>query len=112
MKLREIVCVVTGGVQGIGRAIVEEYVAHGARPAILDLNGDAAMQYADELRARAASMPVAIAATSPRARTLPPPRVHVERDLGRCQVLVNNAGLALWGRRSTSPRTSGAGRST
>ena len=42
MKLRERVCVVTGGVQGIGRAIVEEYVAHGARPAILDLNGDAA----------------------------------------------------------------------
>ena len=52
MKLQDKVCVVTGGVQGIGRAIVEEYIANGARPAILDVNGDLATRYAEELGAR------------------------------------------------------------
>jgi NAD(P)-dependent dehydrogenase (short-subunit alcohol dehydrogenase family) len=96
MKLQGKVCVVTGGVQGIGRAIVEEYVREGARPAILDVNGEGAEAYAQELRNRGVDArgyrcdvsvrdEVAAAATA------------VERDLGRCDVLVNNAGLNLIG---------------
>jgi NAD(P)-dependent dehydrogenase (short-subunit alcohol dehydrogenase family) len=96
VKLRERVCVVTGGVQGIGRAIVEEYVAHGARPAILDLNGDAAAQYADELRARGVDARGYRCDVSSR-EDVAAAASAVERDLGRCQVLVNNAGLALMG---------------
>ena len=92
MKLRERVCVVTGGVQGIGRAIVEEYVAHGARPAILDLNGDAATQYADELRARGVDARGYRCDVSSR-EDVAAAASAVERDLGRCQVLVNNAVL-------------------
>ena len=42
MKLQGKVAVVTGGASGIGRAIVERYVAEGARVAIGDLDRDEA----------------------------------------------------------------------
>jgi NAD(P)-dependent dehydrogenase (short-subunit alcohol dehydrogenase family) len=96
MKLQDKVCVVTGGVQGIGRAIVEEYVAHGGRPAILDINGEAASGYAEELRARGVDARGYRCDVSERADVAAAAGA-VGRDLGRCEVLVNNAGLALMG---------------
>lgn len=96
MKLRHKVCVVTGGVQGIGRAIVEQYVAEGARVAVLDLNGDAAAVYAEELRGRGFDARGYRCDVSVRDEVLVAAEA-VERDLGRCDVLVNNAGLALMG---------------
>ena len=96
MKLENKVCVVTGGVQGIGRAIVEEYAREGARVAVADVNGEGAEAYAEELRARGieacgyrcdVSVRDDVAAVAD----------AVERDLGRCEVLVCNAGIALMG---------------
>src|SRR5204863_4982697 len=89
-------CVVTGGVQGIGRAIVEEYVREGARPAILDVNVEAAEAYADELRGRGVNARGYRCDVSVRDEVSAAADA-VERDLGRCEVLVNNAGLALMG---------------
>ena len=42
MKLQGRVAIVTGGARGIGRAIVERYVAEGARVAIADLTWEEA----------------------------------------------------------------------
>ena len=96
MKLQDKVCVVTGGVQGIGRAIVEEYVAQGARPAVLDVNGEAVIDYAEELRARGIDARGYRCDVSVRDDVVAAAEA-VERELGRCEVLVNNAGLALMG---------------
>jgi NAD(P)-dependent dehydrogenase (short-subunit alcohol dehydrogenase family) len=96
MKLDGKVCVVTGAAQGIGRAIVDEFVREGARPAILELNLEAAEAYAEELRragADARAYPCDVSEKSSVAEA-----AHaVGADLGPCDVLVNNAGIALMG---------------
>ena len=96
MKLENKVCVVTGGVQGIGRAIVEEYAREGARIAIPELNGDRAREYADELRERGVEAVGVDCDVADRA-SVGAAAERIERELGRCDVLVNNAGIALMG---------------
>jgi NAD(P)-dependent dehydrogenase (short-subunit alcohol dehydrogenase family) len=96
MKLAGKVCVVTGAVQGIGRAILEEYVREGARAAILDVNDAAAEEYANELRAR--GIDAFAVACDVAERTSVAAAADAVRDaLGPCDVLVNNAGIALMG---------------
>jgi NAD(P)-dependent dehydrogenase (short-subunit alcohol dehydrogenase family) len=96
MKLENKVCVVTGGARGIGRAIVEEYVREGARVAVPDLDGDLTEAYADELRGRGVDARGYRCDVADREDVLAVADA-VERDLGRCEVLVNNAGVALMG---------------
>ncbi|MBD0289655.1 MAG: SDR family oxidoreductase [Thermoleophilia bacterium] len=96
MKLRDKVCVVTGGAQGIGRAIAEEYVSEGARVAILDLNGAAAEACADALRGRGTDAVGIQCDVAERDSVFEAAQAAAER-LGPCDVLVNNAGVALMG---------------
>jgi NAD(P)-dependent dehydrogenase (short-subunit alcohol dehydrogenase family) len=96
MKLEGKVCVVTGGVQGIGRAIVEELAGEGARPAILDLNREGAERYAEELRGRGIDARGYEVDVADRASVVAAAD-RVADDLGPCDVLVNNAGIALMG---------------
>jgi len=51
MELKDKVAVVTGGVSGLGRATVEEFIRAGARVAIFDLNEDDGKALADSLGA-------------------------------------------------------------
>jgi NAD(P)-dependent dehydrogenase (short-subunit alcohol dehydrogenase family) len=67
--------IVTGGMQGIGAAIVRRLEASGARVAVWDLDGKPKVDVSD-----AASIEAAV------ARAL--------SELGRIDVLVNNAGIA------------------
>jgi 3-oxoacyl-[acyl-carrier protein] reductase len=67
--------VVTGGVQGIGAAIVKRLKASGAKVAIWDLDGDPRVDVTD---------PASIDAALKKALA----------DLGKVDVLVNNAGIA------------------
>lgn len=92
-SLRGRVAVVTGGAQGIGRAIASRLAEAGADIAIADLNVDAAetaaTQIADEhgVRAMGVSMDVADGAAVDHAA------VQVIGTLGGIDVWVNNAGL-------------------
>ena len=78
--------IVTGGASGIGRATVRRMAAHGARVAILDLNGEAAADVAREVGGVALAVDVAHGEAVAEAV-----RAAAER-LGGLSLLFNNAG--------------------
>jgi 3-oxoacyl-[acyl-carrier protein] reductase len=88
--LNERIAVVTGGAQGIGRAVVERFLACGARIAIWDR--DVAMATSTAAALGASVKAVACDVTDPAS-------VAAARDatlaaFGRIDILVNNAGIA------------------
>jgi NAD(P)-dependent dehydrogenase (short-subunit alcohol dehydrogenase family) len=83
--------VVTGGGAGIGRAIVEAYVALGARVAVLEL--DAAR--CDDLQERLGDRHLVMQGDVRADETVALFFDRVRDDLGRIDVLVNNVGDAL-----------------
>jgi 3-oxoacyl-[acyl-carrier protein] reductase len=84
--------VVTGGAQGIGRAIVERLLDSGAAVAIWDRDGKLASETADALkrnrRVEAVAADVTDRAAIERARDA------TLEAFGRIDILVNNAGIA------------------
>ena len=84
--------VVTGGAQGIGRAVVERLIAGGAAVAIWDRDKALAEKTAKELGSRGKVIAIGVDVTDF-------PSVERARDetlkaLGRIDILVNNAGIA------------------
>jgi 3-oxoacyl-[acyl-carrier protein] reductase len=86
------VVVITGGVGGIGRGLAELFAADGDSVVVADLDGDAAEQIAKDLRNGGhTALAVAVDVTD-EASTLHMAGV-VTAEMGRIDVLVNNAGL-------------------
>ena len=90
IDLKNRIAVVTGGAQGIGRAITERFIASGAKVAIWDLDKDLAEKTAKELGASAKVYAVDV--TDP-ASVEAGVKATVG-DLKRIDILVNNAGIA------------------
>jgi NAD(P)-dependent dehydrogenase (short-subunit alcohol dehydrogenase family) len=88
------VAVVTGAASGIGRALAVDLAKLGAQLALADVNS-AGLEETQRMLGNAASRTYTVdvakaAAVEDFARA-------VERDFGRAQLLVNNAGVALMG---------------
>ncbi|NBQ28206.1 MAG: SDR family oxidoreductase, partial [Rhodobacteraceae bacterium] len=81
------IAVVTGAARGIGRAIAEALIAHGAKVAICDLNIDAVSKTAQDIGA----LPLQCDVT--RATDITAMIDAVERDLGSIDIFVSNAGI-------------------
>jgi 3-oxoacyl-[acyl-carrier protein] reductase len=84
--------VVTGGAQGIGRAIVERFLASGATVAIWDRELALAQKTADELKA--AGRVIAVAVDVRDYADVERARDATREAIGRIDILVNNAGIA------------------
>lgn len=90
------VVLVTGGGQGNGAAIAQAFAAAGASVAVVDLNGDAARQVADRIAAdggKATAFQVDVSD----AQACNALADAVEGQMGRLNVLVNNAGILVRG---------------
>ena len=87
------VAIVTGGNRGIGRGIVEALHAEGATVVLTARDAGAAAKAAGEVGARAAGIACDVRDESSVARLF----AEVEKLHGGCDVLVNNAGIGIFG---------------
>ncbi len=93
MRLKDHVALITGGAQGIGRAIAETFAREGAKIAICDVNEAAAQQTALEIKQKfnvethAAKVNVTVYDDCEKWVTA------VVEKLGKADILVNNAGI-------------------
>jgi 3-oxoacyl-[acyl-carrier protein] reductase len=86
------VALVTGGAQGIGRAIVEALLDNGAQVAIVDIDSQQTDQTAREL-AESGKSCLALAGDVADMRQMQQAVGQVLNQLGRIDILVNNAGV-------------------
>ena len=86
------IAAVTGGAQGIGRAIVERFLDSGATVAIWDRDLDLARKTADALKGRGRVVAIAVDVTQ--YADVERARDATLKDFGRIDILVNNAGIA------------------
>lgn len=84
---------VTGGANGIGRAIAEHFARAGARVAIGDIDGEAAQRAASELGREAIGAPLDVGDEASYAAFLD----AAEKAHGHLGVLINNAGVDWMG---------------
>jgi len=86
------VAIVTGGAQGIGRAIADRFAREGASIAVVDINADLARQTADEMRRHnvsAESYTVDVSDTEAVRGAV----TSIIGQFSRVDILVNNAGI-------------------
>ncbi len=87
------VALVTGGAKGIGAEVCERLAAAGHQVLVADLDVAAAEATAVRLRA-AGGQALALALDVGRPESIAQAFEHVERNFGRCDILVNCAGIA------------------
>jgi len=92
VRLRDKVGLVTGGGSGIGRAIAVRFAAEGAQVVVNDLTVERAETTVKGMVAGRGRAVAADVSDSAQVRAM---FAAVERDFGRLDVLVNNAGIGL-----------------
>lgn len=92
MRLKDKVCIVTGGGSGIGRATCRVFAREGAKVVVADRNADAAAVVAKELSG-ALAMTVDVSKSAEVRRMID----DTVQRFGRLDVIVNNAGYGTFG---------------
>jgi 3-oxoacyl-[acyl-carrier protein] reductase len=91
--LQNHIAVVTGAASGIGRAIALGYAREGAQVALLDINGKAAAEAAQEIRSAGGSAMSFVLDVVRRDDCIAVAKQIAEK-VGPVSILVNNAGIA------------------
>ncbi|MCL4802677.1 MAG: glucose 1-dehydrogenase [Anaerolineae bacterium] len=89
MRLKDKVCIVTGGAAGIGKATAERFVEEGATVVICDLNEELGRKTAEAIGPKASFVKVNVADRQAVGEFVD----GVVEKYGRVDVLVNNAGV-------------------
>jgi 3-oxoacyl-[acyl-carrier protein] reductase len=87
------VVAITGAARGLGRAMAERFAAEGAAVAIADADGDGAREAADAIAAASGGRTLADRVDVTSAAQVDAWIARTQRELGRLDVLVNNAGI-------------------
>jgi 2-dehydro-3-deoxy-L-rhamnonate dehydrogenase (NAD+) len=90
IDLKGRVAIVTGGAQGIGRAVSERFAASGAQVEIWDIDGNLAASTAKEIGAGASGSAVDVTDPAAVAAAVS----AIEARLGSVDILVTSAGMA------------------
>ncbi|OYY63745.1 SDR family oxidoreductase [Sphingomonas sp. 28-62-11] len=96
LGLNDAVVVLTGAASGIGAAMADQLAAKGARLALIDKNGDALAVTVDRARAAGVEVTGHVIDVTDRAAVAALPE-QVLAAHGRTTVLVNGAGVTLFG---------------
>lgn len=92
LGLQERVCVVTGAGSGIGAETAHELARAGAWVAVMDVNGQAAAEVASAIQTNGGRA-IDVCADVGSPDSVFAAAGQVERELGPCRVLVNNAAI-------------------
>lgn len=92
MRLKDKICIVTGGGSGIGRATCRVFAREGAKVVVADRNPEAAAAVAKELPG-AVAFGVDVSSSADVKRMID----DTIRQFGRLDVIVNNAGYGTFG---------------
>ena len=93
MSLHDRVALVTGGAQGIGRAIAEPLAAAGAKVVVSDINGEGAAAAAAAIAAAHGVETTAVAGNVANAGEVAAMVRAATEQLGNLHIVVNNAGI-------------------
>ena len=86
------VAVVTGGAQGIGRAIVDGLIANGAQVAIIDIDKEAGKMTAEEIQQSGGTC-LFVEGNVSNASEMVSAADQIAAHFGKIEILVNNAGI-------------------
>ncbi|MFH2204411.1 MAG: 3-oxoacyl-[acyl-carrier-protein] reductase [Elusimicrobiota bacterium] len=93
-RLKDKVAIITGGAQGIGRAIAERFILEGAKVCVIDLDEGQTKATADEIKNLCAgSETLGLAADVTDGKACQDAVKAVVEKFDRVDILVNNAGI-------------------
>lgn len=92
LRLAGQVCVVTGGGNGIGAETARLFASAGALVAVLDRDPDSTAAVAAEIEA-SGNRAIGVVADTGAAETVKAAADRIQKELGPCRVLVNNAAV-------------------
>lgn len=92
VNLQNQVAIVTGGAQGIGRAIVEQFLANGAAVAIVDIQEMVAKKTVSELGGPNSKL-IALGGDVSDEASMRSIAAEVSSQFGKISILINNAGI-------------------